>query len=78
MKNISKKGFVSILNIAMGTAPCGFVITKSAPVQNLNYQIHQQPAVSFNFFFKKTCPLWILIITKSAIEPDKFYVGSHI
>lgn len=78
MKNTSKKGLVSILKMAMGNAPGGFVIIKSAPAQNLNYQTHQQPAVSFNFFFKKTRPLRVLIITKSVIVPNKFFVGSHI
>ena len=66
-----------LLGMSMDTAHNGFVITKSAPAQNLNYQIRTCTRCEFQFF-KKTHPLWILTITKPAMVPNIFFAGSHI
>lgn len=39
------------LGMTMGTACCGFTITKPTLVKKLNYQTCPQPAVVFFFFF---------------------------
>lgn len=66
--------YQSHLRIAMGSVHYRFAITKPAPTQNLNYQTHMQPAVSF-YFFKKTRLLLVLTITKSVMVSDGFSAG---
>lgn len=65
------------LGMAKGIAHNGFAITKPIYTQNLNYQIHTQPAAGFSFL-KKSQPLRVLTITKPAIVPGEFFAGFRI